>query len=112
MGQPDVEVRESTIEGLGVFAARDYGPGERIRQVNIVREVTDDAPLRPEDGERIEHCAYPNGKVILWGFPDRHVNHSCDPNGYAHEEGDGSEVVHIGPGGRYGPATRSRSTTT
>ena len=95
MGQPGVEVRESTIEGLGVFVARDYGPGEHIRQVNIVREGTDDAPLREELGELAKHCSYPSGKIILWGFPDRYVNHSCDPNAYAQEEGDGSKVVYV-----------------
>jgi hypothetical protein len=43
----------------------------------------------------MEHCAYPSGKVVLWGFPDRHVNHNCDPNAYAQEEGDGSQVVYV-----------------
>ena len=91
----DVVVKESLVQGLGVFAAHDYGSGERVRQVNIVREVTDDAPLQADAGERIEHCAYPSGKIVLWGYPDRHVNHSCDPNAYGLEEGDGSEVVFI-----------------
>jgi SET domain-containing protein len=96
MAEPtDVEVRPSGIEGLGVFALRSYAAGERIRRVNIVREVTKDAPLREDLGERIEHCAYPSGKIVLWGFPDRHVNHSCDPNAYALEEGDGSRVVYM-----------------
>ena len=95
-GEPEatgVEVRESPVEGLGVFALRAFAPGERIRRVNIVREVTDATPLRPEAGERIEHCAYPSGKVVLWGYPDRHLNHCCDPNAYCLEEGDGSETV-------------------
>ena len=89
----DVEVKASSIEGLGVFAARAYQPGARIRRVNIVREVTDDAPLREEQGERLEHCAYPNGKVVLWGFPDRHVNHSCDPNAHEFHDGDAVYIV-------------------
>lgn len=89
----DVEVRESSIEGLGVFAARTFSAGDRIRSVNIVREVTDDAPLRDEEGERVEHCAYPRGKVVLWGFPDRHVNHSCDPNAYELHESDAVYIV-------------------
>lgn len=46
-------------------------------------------------GESTEHCSYPDGKVVLWGYPDRHVNHSCDPNAYQEEKGDGSAVVHI-----------------
>jgi len=92
---PDVIVKPSSVQGLGVFAARDFAPGERIRQVNIVREVTAETPIREDAGERIEHCAYPDGKVVLWGYPDRHVNHRCDPNAYALEEGDGSQVVYV-----------------
>lgn len=89
----DVVVTESPIQGLGVFAVRNYSDGERIRRVNIIREVTVDAPLREEKGERIEHCAYPNGKVMLWGYPDRHINHSCDPNAYDVYEGEAVYIV-------------------
>ncbi len=78
-----------------MFAARDFAAGQRIRQVNIVREVTDTAPIREDAGERIEHCSYPSGKIVLWGPPDRHVNHSCDPSASGLEEGDGSEIVYI-----------------
>ena len=77
---PDVEVRPSEVEGLGVFAARDFAPGELIRIVNVAREITEDAPLRPEDGERFEHLSRPDGRTVLYGHPDRHYNHSCDPN--------------------------------
>jgi SET domain-containing protein len=84
----DVELKVSCIEGLGVFAARSFHTGERIRHVNVVREVTPESPIREELGERVEHCAYPNGKVVLWGAPDRHVNHSCDPNAWLLYEGD------------------------
>jgi len=89
----DVEVTESVIQGLGVFATRDFATGERVRRVNIVREVTDGAPVREEVGERIEHCGYPNGKVVLWGFPDRHVNHSCEPNAWEAYEGRAIYIV-------------------
>jgi SET domain-containing protein len=81
-----VEVKSSPIEGQGVFALRPFRAGEQIRRVQIVREVTEDAPIRAEAGERVEHCGYPDGKVVLWGFPDRHLNHSCDPNAYEHYE--------------------------
>lgn len=89
----DVEVKRSPIQGLGVFAARPFRAGERIRRVNIVREVTPQAPLREEDGERIEHCGYPDGKIVLWGFPDRHVNHCCDPNAYEFYRGEAVYIV-------------------
>ncbi|MBI4570906.1 MAG: SET domain-containing protein [Chloroflexi bacterium] len=90
-----MEVRVSPIQGLGVFATRAFGTGEHIRRVNIAREITEAAPLRPEAGEHIEHCSYPSSKVVLWGFPDRHLNHSCDPNAYGLKEGDGSAVVYL-----------------
>lgn len=89
----DVAVRASPIEGLGMFAARAFAAGERIRRVNIVREVTPDAPLREDLGERVDHCDYPDGKVVLVGFPDRHANHSCDPNTYVVYEGDDTWFV-------------------
>jgi hypothetical protein len=78
----DVEVKPSGIEGLGVFARRSFGAGECIREINVVREITAAAPLREDQGERFDHCDYPDGKVVLLGFPDRHLNHSCNPNAY------------------------------
>lgn len=89
----DVELRPSSIQGLGVFATRSFRAGERVRRVNLIREITPEAPIRDEDGERIEHCGYPDGKVVLWGLPDRHVNHSCDPNAYEHYEGPAIFIV-------------------
>ena len=84
----NVEVRQSAIEGLGIFATRSFPAGERIRRINVVREITPEHPLRVELGERQDHCDYPDGKVVLLGFPDRHVNHSCDPNAYVVYEAD------------------------
>jgi len=89
----DVEVGASSIEGLGLFASRPFRAGERIRQINVVREITPNAPLREEHGERADHCDYPNGKVVLLGAPDRHINHSCDPNAYVLYEGERSFFV-------------------
>jgi len=89
----DVEVKPSPIQGLGVFARRQFLAGQRIRRVNIVREVTPASPIREDAGERIEHCGYPDGKILLWGFPDRHVNHSCDPNAYELYEEDAIYIV-------------------
>lgn len=90
----DVEVRASAVEGHGVFAVRTFAAGELIRPVNVVREITADEPLRPEDGERFEHCAYPDGKVVLYGPPDCFWNHSCDPNAWArYETSTHAEIV-------------------
>jgi SET domain-containing protein len=89
----DVEVKLSPIEGLGIFAVRTFEAGERIKRVSVVREVTPEAPIRQELGERLDHCSYPDGKIVLWDFPDRHVNHSCDPNAYEQFDGATSYFV-------------------
>jgi len=88
-----VEVRSSSIEGLGLFALDAIPAGERIRQIVVEREITTAFPLREDHGERADHCGYPDGKVVLLGYPDRHVNHSCDPNAYVHYEADSCYLV-------------------
>lgn len=87
-----VAARPSAIEGLGLFAVQPFAGGHLIRHVNVVREVTPEAPLRKELGERADHCDYPDGKVVLIGFPDRHVNHCCDPNACVRYEGAGCSL--------------------
>lgn len=84
----DVVVGPSAIEGLGIFAARAFAAGERIRRIAVAREITPDAPLRADLGERWDHCDYPDGRVVLLAFPDRHVNHSCDPNAWQRYDGE------------------------
>lgn len=88
-----VEVRSSSIEGLGLFATGMIQTGERIRRINVVREISPESPLRADLGERMDHCDYPDGKVLLLGFPDRHINHSCDPNSFQVFEEEGSYFV-------------------
>ena len=75
-----IEVRESPIGGLGVFAVSAIRKGELIREYNLVREVTVEVPVDAAKGEALEYCTYPDDRVFLVGYPDRHFNHSCDPN--------------------------------
>lgn len=89
----DIEVGPSRIEGFGLFASRPFQPGERIATVHVVREVTPEAPIREDLGERLDHCAYPDGRVVLIAYPERHTNHSCDPNAYERFEGNRSFLV-------------------
>lgn len=89
----DIEVRPSSIEGLGIFATRSFRSGERITRVHVVREITPETPIREDLGERVEHCAYPDGKTVLIAFPERQVNHSCNPNAYEAFEADTSYLV-------------------
>ena len=80
--KPTIEVRESKTKGLGLFAARDISKGDAIRKVSIVREISDSDPLDPERGELWEHCSFADGKIFLIGYPDRYMNHSCEPNAF------------------------------
>ena len=89
MNEPEIiEARPSGIEGLGLFACRAFNAGERLHRIKVVREITAEEPLREENGERFDHCDYPDGKIVLIGFPSRHLNHSCDPNAYLWYESD------------------------
>jgi SET domain-containing protein len=89
----DVDVRPSRIEGLGVFATRTFRAGQEIRRISVVREITGDAPLREDLGERADHCDYPDGRVVLLGVPDRHINHSCNPNAWVRYQGRVASLV-------------------
>jgi len=77
----NVVLKESSINGTGVFAAIDIKKGQPILKIDDTRVVTSEDPLRPENGEYERHCDYlANGKVVLMQVPERHINHSCDPN--------------------------------
>lgn len=91
---PDaVAARSSGIEGLGLFALRPFAARESIHRIAIVREVTAATPLRPDRGERWDHCDYADGRVFLVGPPSRHVNHSCDPNAWVRYDRDAAWLV-------------------
>ncbi len=78
---PAVSVMRSSIQGLRLFATKDFGQGERILIVDESRLVTETKPLLERDDPR--HCDYlANGRVVLLPFPERHRNHSCDPNAF------------------------------
>ena len=76
-----VHVKESPINRVGVLAVEDIVKGALILAIDDSREVTDDYPLDVAKGEFEYHCDYlADGKVVLMQFPERHINHSCDPN--------------------------------
>jgi hypothetical protein len=77
----NVVPKESPINGIGVFALIDFPKGYPILKIDDSREVTEENPLQESEGEYEWHCDYlANGKVVLMQSPERHINHSCDPN--------------------------------
>ncbi|MGH2586290.1 MAG: SET domain-containing protein [Dehalococcoidia bacterium] len=83
MDTSGVVVKASPIQGVGIFATRDFRAGEIILVRDESREVTPEHPLRPELGEFERHCDWlAGGRVVLLGYPERHLNHCCDPSAY------------------------------
>jgi hypothetical protein len=65
-----------------VFTLEALVAGQFVREFKLEREITAEAPLRPQQGEIHEHCTLIDGRFYLVASPDRHLNHSCDPNAY------------------------------
>ncbi|MEW5975466.1 MAG: SET domain-containing protein-lysine N-methyltransferase [Acidobacteriota bacterium] len=77
----DVRIQLSSIQGLGVFAAKEFEVGQTVLLVDDSRVVDADHPLNPERGEHPHHCDYlAGGRVVLMRPPERYINSSCDPN--------------------------------
>lgn len=77
----NVEVRESRIRGVGVFALKDFEGGEVILDVNDSDVVEDTSTLTDEDWS-FNTDFLEGGKVVRLKEPERAINHSCDPNSY------------------------------
>ena len=76
-----VRVGGSGIDGHGVFAARDFQPGETVLLLDDSRVVNDKHPLDAAAGELAHHCDYlAGGRVVLMASPERYINSSCEPN--------------------------------
>ena len=76
-----VLVDESNINGLGVFAAQPFRMDEVVLEIDDSHILDEAHPLGPADDPR--HCDYLEaGKTVLMQPPERHINHSCDPNTY------------------------------
>ena len=75
-----VVVKESSINGLGVFSLGNIAKGEIVLAIDDSRIVTPEFPLDSSRGEFECHCDYLADRVVLMRYPERHINHSCDPN--------------------------------
>jgi hypothetical protein len=77
----NVNVHESRIAGLGVFAGTSFRRADLVLEIDDSRVVDDLHPLGPSESPH--HRDYlANDKVVLMQFPERYINHSCDPNVY------------------------------
>jgi len=78
----NVFVKESRISGKGVFSARGFRKGDVILEIDDSHVVTDSSTLTKEQHQfELDYLA--GGKIVVMQAPERYINHSCDPNGYA-----------------------------
>jgi SET domain-containing protein len=83
-----IEVRESSVHGRGVYAAEPIREGTRIIEYTGERVAWEAAPDDPDDPHTF-NFGLENGEVInpeVGGNEARWINHSCDPNCEAVEE--------------------------
>ena len=87
---PQIEVRESSVHGRGVYAAQFISQGTRIIEYTGERVSWEAAPDDDKDPHTF-NFGLENGEVInpeIGGNDARWINHSCDPNCEAIEEDD------------------------
>lgn len=79
----DIIIKKSKIEGLGVFAARNFKKREIVIKYTLPEVLTKEEvdQLPEKDKEYVQYAG--EGKYILHQAPARFVNHSCDANTYS-----------------------------
>ena len=75
----DIEIKDSSLNGKGVFAKRLIKKDEVIFTWHPKVLTKEEVSQLPED--ELKHYTYPEGDTILWMQPpERYINHSCEPN--------------------------------
>jgi SET domain-containing protein len=79
MKSNNVIIKNSKIQGKGVFANRDFKKGEVVIKWNTETILTDEEVKNLPKNEK-RYVSPFQGKHLLQQPPARFVNHSCDPN--------------------------------
>lgn len=85
----DVEIKTSLIEGRGIFAKKDFNPGETVLVWDTSHELSEEEREALPQSEKPFTCRL-NGKWILVQEPERFMNHSCEANTIS---GEGKDVA-------------------
>ena len=72
-------IRNSTIEGKGVFAGTDF------RKKDVVMKWDASVILTKQEAKKIpkkfkKYLVFFKGKYIMAQAPEKYLNHSCEPN--------------------------------
>ncbi|MFA7253076.1 MAG: SET domain-containing protein-lysine N-methyltransferase [Patescibacteria group bacterium] len=79
MKEHDVYVKKSPIDGMGVFAARDFKKGETILKWDTSETLTEEQ-VKDLSNVYKKYVYLIDGKYTVQQVPARYVNHSRDPN--------------------------------
>src|SRR5262245_36624587 len=76
----DIVVKDAGLKGQGVFALRDFSPGEFIFRRRHGRTVSNDEieSLSADDQRHLCELDWERSAVLL--SPGCYLNHACDPN--------------------------------
>ena len=92
-----IAVLDSGIHGKGVFAIRRFQPGETVVKWDMSHPLTD-AELKALPEHDLAYVTRCSGTFILMQPPAKFVNHSCDPNTRATDDGRDVAIREIQPG--------------
>ena len=80
MAIANVEIRQSKIQGQGLYARRIFEPGEVVLRWDCSHTLTSDQLAQLTEEERRYTHPLDNERTMIVQPPERFVNHSCDNN--------------------------------
>ena len=86
-----VSIKASPINGVGVFAETGFEAGDVVLTIDDSHRVDEGHPV-PAGEEH--YCDFLGGGQVIWmQVPERHINHSCEPNVFVDSENGIRRVV-------------------
>lgn len=79
MKADEVIVKQSSIHGKGIFAARDFKSGEIVLRWDTSIILSDDEVAKLSDDEK-RYVNFMEGVHVYMQEPERYMNHSRDAN--------------------------------
>ena len=79
MNTDEVMVKNSKIEGKGVFALRNFKKGEVILHWDASKTLLKEVSDKMSQNDK-KYISFLGGKYIIMQAPEKYVNHSCEPN--------------------------------
>ena len=76
----DVEVRESGIQGRGLYALREFNAGDLVLRWDLSHTIPNEQVASLTDAERRFTHPLDDKRILIVQPPERFVNHNCRNN--------------------------------